>query len=50
VQNCIQHPAVKVTPIRRRIGDHLCGFRRNMSTTDRISCIRQILEKKGNTL
>jgi len=28
------------------IGDHQCGFRRNRSTTDRIFCIRQILEKK----
>jgi hypothetical protein len=26
--------------------DHQCGFRRNMSTTDHIFCIRQILEKK----
>jgi len=28
------------------IGDHQCGFRRNRSTTDRIFCICQILEKK----
>ena len=28
------------------IGDHQCGFRRNRSATDRIFCIRQILEKK----
>ena len=28
------------------IGDHQCGFRRNMSTTDHMFCIRQILEKK----
>jgi len=28
------------------IGDNQCGFRRNRSTTDRIFCIRQILEKK----
>ena len=28
------------------IGDHQCGFRRNRSTTDRMFCIRQILEKK----
>jgi sorting nexin-29 len=27
------------------IGDHQCGFRRNRSTTDKIFCIRQILEK-----
>ena len=28
------------------MGDHQCVFRRNMSTTDHIFCIRQILEKK----
>jgi hypothetical protein len=28
------------------IGDHLCGFRRNRSTTDLIFCIHQILKKK----
>jgi hypothetical protein len=28
------------------IGDHQCGFQRNRSTTDKIFCIRQILEKK----
>jgi hypothetical protein len=28
------------------IGDHQCGFWRNISTTDQISYIRQILEKK----
>jgi hypothetical protein len=28
------------------IGDHQCGFRRNMSTIDQIFCIRQILKKK----
>jgi hypothetical protein len=27
------------------IGDHQCGFRRNMSTTDHVVLIRQILEK-----
>jgi hypothetical protein len=26
-------------------GDHQCGFRRNRSTTDQISCSRQIPEK-----
>ena len=31
-------------------GDHQCGFRRNRSTTDHIFCIRQILEKNGNTM
>jgi hypothetical protein len=28
------------------IGDHQCGFPRNRSTTDQISYIRQILDKK----
>jgi hypothetical protein len=28
------------------IEDHQCGFRRNRSTTDKIFCICQILEKK----
>jgi len=32
------------------IGDHQCGFRCNRSTTDHIFCIRQILEKNGNTM
>jgi len=32
------------------IGHHESGFRRNRSTTDHISCIRQILEKNGNTV
>jgi len=32
------------------IGDHQCGFRRNRSNTDHIFCIRQILEKNGNTM
>jgi len=32
------------------IGDHQCGFRRNKSTIDHIFCIRQILEKNGNTM
>jgi hypothetical protein len=32
------------------IGDHQCGFRHNRSTADQIFCIRQILEKSGNTM
>ena len=32
------------------IGDHQCGFRRNRSTTDHMFCIRQILQKNGNTM
>jgi len=32
------------------IGDNQCGFRRNRSTIDHIFCIRQILEKNGNTM
>jgi hypothetical protein len=31
--------------INEIIGDHQCEFRRNRSTTDKIFCIRQILEK-----
>jgi hypothetical protein len=31
---------------KKIIGDHQRGIRRNMSTTDHIYCIRQILEKK----
>jgi hypothetical protein len=29
------------------IGDHQCRFQRNRSTTNKIFCIRQILEKKS---
>ena len=37
----------RLTPYAEEIiGGHQCGFRRNRSTTDRIFCIRQILEKK----
>ena len=37
----------RLTPYAEEvIGDRQCGFRRNRSTTDHISCIRQILEKK----
>jgi hypothetical protein len=32
--------------IGETMGDHQCGFRRNRSTTDKIFCIHQILEKK----
>jgi len=32
------------------VGDHQCGFRRNRSTTDHTFCIRQILEKNGNSM
>jgi len=32
------------------IGNHQCSFRRNRSTIDHIFCIRQILEKNGNTM
>jgi hypothetical protein len=40
-----------VSYIDEIIGDHQCGFRRNRSTTDRIFCIRQVLEKKiGSTM
>jgi hypothetical protein len=30
--------------------DHQCGFRSNRANTDHIFCIRQILEKNGNTM
>jgi hypothetical protein len=32
--------------IQLAISDHQCGFQHNRSTTDKIFCIRQILEKK----
>jgi len=32
------------------IGDHQFGFQGNRSTIDHIFCIRQILEKNGNTM
>jgi hypothetical protein len=47
IQICFQHPCVKVyLTCAENILDHRRGFRRNMSTTDNIFCIRQILEKK----
>jgi hypothetical protein len=37
----------RLTPYAEEIiGYHQCGFRRNLSATDHIFCIRQILEKK----
>jgi len=37
----------RLAPYAQEItGDHQFGFRRNRSTTDRIFCIRQILEVK----
>ena len=40
----------RLTPYAEEIiGDHQCGFRRSRLTTDHIYCIRQILEKNGNT-
>jgi len=37
----------RLTPYAEEvIGDHVCGFRRNRSTSGRIFCIRQIMEKK----
>jgi len=36
--------------VKEIIGDHQCDFRRNRSTIDHIFCIRQILEKNGNTM
>ena len=41
----------RLTPYAEEItGDHQCGFRCNRSTTDHIFCIRQMLEKTGNTM
>jgi hypothetical protein len=41
------YPALKVNcTCRETIGNHQCEFRPNRSTTDHISCIRQILEKE----
>jgi len=38
----------KLTPYAKEIiGDNQCEFRRNISTTDRIFCIRQIPENVG---
>jgi hypothetical protein len=37
----------RLTPYAEEIiGEYQCGFRHNRSTTDRIFCIRQVLEKK----
>ena len=37
----------RLTPYAEEIiGDHQSGLRRNRSTTDRLFCIRQMLEKK----
>jgi hypothetical protein len=37
----------RLTPyVDKSIGNHQCGFRRNLSTTDHIFCIRQILKRK----
>jgi hypothetical protein len=37
----------RLTPCMEEIiGDHQCGVSHNRSTTDQISCIHQILEKK----
>jgi hypothetical protein len=38
---------IRLTPYADEIiGDHQCGYRHNRSTTDKILCIWQILEKK----
>jgi hypothetical protein len=37
----------RLTPKAEEInGDHQCGFQHNISTTDHVLCIHQILEKK----
>jgi len=41
----------RLTPYAEKIfGDHQCELRRNVSTTDHIFCIRQILEKNWNKM
>jgi hypothetical protein len=52
IQNVVEYPFLKVKSIYidEIIGDHQCEFRRNRSTNDQIFCIRQILEKNGNTM
>jgi hypothetical protein len=41
----------RLTPYAEEItGDRQCVFRRNSSTTDCVFCIRQILERNGNTM
>jgi hypothetical protein len=42
---------VRLTPYVNEItGDHQCGFRRNISTSDQIFYIRKILEKNGSIM
>jgi hypothetical protein len=44
-------PLLQLSPyVDEIIGDHQCGFRCNISTTDQIFCIPQILEKNGSTM
>ena len=41
----------RLTPYAEEIiEDHQCGFRHKKSTTDHLFCIRQMLEKNGNTM
>jgi Mg2+/citrate symporter len=41
----------ELTPYVKKItGVYHCEFRRNVSTTDHIYCIRQILEKNGTIM
>jgi hypothetical protein len=41
----------RLTPYAEEIiGVHQCGFRHNRSTTDRIFCNRQIIEKNGDKM
>jgi hypothetical protein len=49
---CLQIPTTYLTSrcVDETIGDNQCVFRSNRSTTDRIFCIRQTLEKNGSTL
>jgi hypothetical protein len=44
---CIESDAERLNPYAEKIiGDHQCGFQHNRLTTDHISSIRKILEKK----
>jgi len=44
---CMEGDAEGLTPYAEEIiGDHQCGFQHNRLTTDHISSICQILEKK----
>jgi hypothetical protein len=43
MQKFVQHPFLRLFKI---IGDHQCGFQHNQSTTDHISHMHELVEKK----